>query len=167
MWPSEIKKGGAIYCSNDCKHTHALSREKTDTRFWGKVNKSGTQVSYMDSRCWEWKSSIGSSDYGTFGTVGRTWGAHRYSFAIHNPDVVMTSDLFVCHHCDNRRCVRPDHLFLGTQKDNLQDAKRKGRLGKREQRECEHCDTVFECIPSDKKRYCTYECWTDYRRAIA
>lgn len=52
--------------------------------------------------------------------------AHRIAFAIsENKD---PGNMLVCHHCDNPTCVKPGHLFLGTQKDNMQDCKRKGRL---------------------------------------
>jgi hypothetical protein len=88
-------------------------------RFFRSVEKNA-------NGCWEWRGEINKQNgYGHFYLAGRKIGAHRAAFRL----LVGPFDesLFVCHHCDNPPCVRPDHLFLGTQKDNLQDASRKGR----------------------------------------
>lgn len=92
-----------------------------ETRFWNKVEKT------LD--CWIW---IGSLNVGGYGKISRPGQgdkcllAHRISWELYNGPI--PDGLEVCHHCDNPACVRPDHLFLGTQKDNLQDAIKKGRL---------------------------------------
>jgi len=57
---------------------------------------------------------------------GSTRGAHRISWMVHKGEI--PEGLYICHHCDNRRCIAPDHLFLGTAKENMQDAAKKGRL---------------------------------------
>ena len=98
-------------------------------RFWRKVNKT--------NRCWNW---IGASDkygYGRINWSGKTRVATRISWAIHNGD---PGSMFVLHHCDNPSCVRPSHLFLGDQKDNMSDASKKGRLqGERPHLKKSHC----------------------------
>jgi hypothetical protein len=77
------------------------------------------------SGCWNWGKN-GSHGYGQFYIKPKTYlAAHRAAYLL----LVGTFDqrLQVCHHCDNPRCINPDHLFLGTQKDNFLDAKQKGR----------------------------------------
>ena len=89
-------------------------------RFWSKVNKETT------SGCWEWQAAKSRYGYGVFRVTTRTGMlAHRYSFWLATG--TSPKGLFVCHHCDNPPCVRPDHLFLGTQADNMKDMKEKGR----------------------------------------
>ena len=91
-------------------------------RFWPKVEKTTT--------CWLWKASIGTRGYGKFGRTGRGQGwehAHRVSWQLHYGAV--PEGQLVLHRCDVRHCVRPDHLFLGTFKDNTADMFAKGRSG--------------------------------------
>ncbi len=90
-------------------------------RFWDRVKKT--------EGCWEWQKYRDSNGYGEFqfcenkkkGNIS----AHRYSYFLANPGADET--LIVCHKCDNPCCVRPDHLFLGTHQDNVDDKVRKGR----------------------------------------
>lgn len=75
--------------------------------------------------CYEWQSSIGTNGYGLFYFRGRSAHAHRVAWELANGPI--PDGLFVCHHCDNPRCVRVDHLFLGTPEDNIHDMLAKGR----------------------------------------
>ena len=78
--------------------------------------------------CWEWQGYVRPSGYGQVGIPGARSpiDAHRASWLVHCGPI--PAGLFVCHHTDNRRCVRPDHLFLGTHQDNVDDAVSKGRI---------------------------------------
>lgn len=75
--------------------------------------------------CLEWPRGIGLDGYGKVRTNGATSRAHRVAFGLTFGPI--SDGLFVCHHCDNRRCFRPSHLFSGTALENQRDRIRKGR----------------------------------------
>jgi hypothetical protein len=78
--------------------------------------------------CWEWSAFIGRDGYGRIGRGPRGAGmerAHRFAWRLYRGDI--PADMCVMHVCDNRRCVNPDHLILGTRLDNERDKVAKGR----------------------------------------
>ncbi len=112
------RKGEGRYCSCLCAQSHRPLVPAT-VRFWAKVKKT--------DGCWLWQGATHNRGHGTFGDIPHhTMPAHRFAWQDVNGPI--PNGLFVCHSCDNPPCVRPDHLFLGTAKDNSVDAERKGRL---------------------------------------
>ena len=76
--------------------------------------------------CWPWSGGTDRQGYGHFGLGGKTIQAHRFAFWF--TAGIEPGDLCVCHSCDNPGCVNPAHLWLGTHKENMVDASKKGRL---------------------------------------
>jgi hypothetical protein len=105
-------------------------RPTLEEYFWRKVDKNGPIPKHRPNlgKCWVWVDRAGRpvrSKYGkaTFGKISA--GAHRVAFFLKHGRWPKPQ---ACHRCDNTRCVRPSHLFEGTQKVNIKDAIRKGRM---------------------------------------
>jgi hypothetical protein len=88
-------------------------------RFRNKVEKCQT------TGCWFWRGLKSNNGYGIFSVKTTRFGAHRFSVFLDTG--CDPKDLNVCHKCDTPLCVNPDHLFLGTQKENMVDMGLKGR----------------------------------------
>ncbi len=126
-----------FYCSKDCMKKRAalphiqkayaengLKRRNNEEIFWSRIDF----VDLEDpDTCWEYTGFL-EDGYGVFVELGVKYQAQRYAYE--KTYGVEIGSLFACHHCDNRACVRPDHIFLGTYYKNMQDMLSKGRQSK-------------------------------------
>jgi hypothetical protein len=98
--------------------------EALDVRLWRRVDKTAT--------CWNWLGYKGRDGYGMIRHGHTMKLTHRVSWELQNGPI--PDGLYVLHHCDKPACINPEHLFLGTQKDNVDDCRTKGRYALGESR---------------------------------
>ena len=121
-----------------------------DVRFW--------RLAEIVGGCWPWRGTINANGYGQFriGRRGPVLSAHRVSWELHNGPI--PSGKIIMHSCDHPWCVNPDHLSVGTQKDNMADCAAKGRIAKHRRPQRPHTrvykltdDQVREIRSDDRK----------------
>lgn len=95
-----------------------MAKKTLEERFWAKV------ATGEPAACWEWHATR-RNGYGRIKVDGKLKSAHRIAYQLYHGDI--PPGMKVCHRCDNPSCVNPAHLFLGKQKDNVQDMIEKGR----------------------------------------
>jgi hypothetical protein len=110
---------GKDSCSRTCRAKAQSEWQRKDlaTRFWAKVDKSG--------ECWLWTGAILATGYGSIRINSKAVRAHRAAYEMVNGPI--PKGTLLRHTCDNRRCVKPDHLLLGSHKDNTADAIERGQ----------------------------------------
>lgn len=100
------------------------SIEDIEKRFWAKVEKG--------DECWLWTGLLSPGGHGVTSYKGKSIGAHRLSWIIYNGEIPTdehgyTFRKIICHTCDNKNCVNPDHLYLGDHQSNATDRVRSGK----------------------------------------
>lgn len=106
-------------------------KSPAEYRFWNKVDENGP-IHPIVGQCWVWIGGT-NSGYGVIYFNGKPWKVHRFSYYLHLGKI--SEGLSVLHRCDNPLCVNPEHLFIGTQVDNISDMvgknRQKGAVGQR------------------------------------
>lgn len=113
-----VKQYPCLICQLPCnkKNKLAVCSDQCRLRYYIKI----------ENNCWNWQGALNHGGYGKFSMkTYKNISAHRASYIIFKGKIA--DNLYVCHTCDNPKCVNPDHLWLGTNKDNQRDSIKKGR----------------------------------------
>lgn len=126
-----VRQGGAKFCSVSCKHLMGVStnskrkmRESHRLRLGCSKERFEKRFVRAESGCWNWVGSL-VGGYGQFRIMGKLFKPHRLAYEWYVGSI--PRGILVLHKCDNRRCVNPNHLFLGTYQTNMDDKHAKSR----------------------------------------
>ena len=147
-WIAQNRIGGRYFSSSfatreEAEEAAACNAVSYEDRFWAQVDRSGD--------CWEWQGTWTGSGRGIVRYEGKYRNASRVAYILTFGPI--PNGLLVCHHCDNPLCVRLEHLFLGTQSDNMQDMVAKGRnLGTQKIKRDRDEDLTQRILQAHRKR---------------
>lgn len=117
-------------------------------QYWQEaLDRFADKITESANGCWEWTGHIDRDGYGLFTALGRM-KAHRFSFLAFCG--VIEPGYLVCHHCDNRRCCNPAHLYAGTNRDNIDDMLARGRHNN-QHKGITHCKRGHEFTPENTR----------------
>lgn len=119
-----VKSGGSCGCLKSEINSKTMKKMQMDKH--GSISdRFHSRYKKTDNGCWTWIAHTDKDGYGILPTNSASIRAHRFSYELYIG--VIPEELVVCHKCDNPSCVNPEHLFIGTVKDNCQDMLSKGR----------------------------------------
>jgi hypothetical protein len=127
-----MKEKKCDYCNKIYKPNSQCKECGLKCRLLNGIKKNGD--------CWDWKRKISKTGYGQITINSKYCSVHRESYKFFKGEIPLGNQ--VCHSCDNKKCINPEHLWVGTQKENIQDAKNKNRLA--DQRGRKHSKETLE-----------------------
>lgn len=145
---NENKGVKSACCSIECRHKRAVvnttlwheqNQLTAEERFWKFVDKTPGLGPKGD--CWEWRGLVNKTHgYGYMTAAKKKYRVHKFSYMLHAGTTEVKGALIVMHSCDNRICVNPEHLSLGTNAQNMKDASERGRMEHGSKRHCAKLD---------------------------